>query len=227
VGRSSLEPPPVSALEELSNLFAMRPRAADVDGFGDDLARLAAVVRLANILVLAVALAMVPTRLLPAGATETTVSHWPTGQRDLVVVDHTGQEAWETATRTAVAQWNSAGADVRLTWESGDGSCDEQGARITFCLVDGDELEGFVEYQGIMTPSTTDDGHAVAAVVEACGDCGLTAIFRQLVATHEIGHALGLPHNDRFGSVMFPNGGVGELDALDGADLRRLYAHDD
>lgn len=205
----------------------MRPRDADVDVLGADLARLAAIVRLANILVLAVALAMVPTRLLPAGATETTISHWPTGQRDLVIVDHTGEAAWEAVTRTAVAQWNSAGADLRLTWEAGDGSCDEQGARIAFCLVDGDDLEGFVEYQGVMTPSTADDGHASGAVVEACGDCGLSAILRQLVATHEIGHAIGLPHNERFGSVMFPNGGTGELDALDGADLRRLYAHAD
>lgn len=205
----------------------MRPRADDVEGLGGGLARLAAVVRLANILVLAVAIAMVPTRLLPAGAAETVISHWPTGQRDLVVVDHTGQEAWRTATRTAVDQWNSAGADVRLTWEAGDGSCEEQGVRIAFCLVGGDELEGFVEYQGIMTPTTTPDGHAGGAVVEACGDCGLSAILRQLVATHEIGHALGLPHNERFFSVMSRNGGAGELDAQDGPDLRRLYAHTD
>lgn len=205
----------------------MRPREADVDGLGHDLARLAAIVRLANILVLAVALAMVATRLLPAGATQTTISHWPTGQRDLVVVDHTGQPDWESVTRTAVAQWNSAGADLRLTWEAGDGACDEQGARIAFCLVDGDELVGFVEYQGVMTPSTSDDGHASRALVEACGDCGLTATSRQLVATHEIGHAIGLPHNDRFFSVMSRNGGAGELDAQDGADLRRLYMHDD
>lgn len=205
----------------------MRPRADDVDGLGDGLGRLAAVVRLANIVVLAAALAMVPTKLVPAGATETTVAHWPTGQRNLVLVDHTGQPAWEAATRTAVEQWSSAGADVRLTWEAGDGSCDEQGARIAFCLVDGDDLEGFVEYQGVMTPSTTDDGHATGALVEACGDCGLSAILRQLVATHEIGHALGLPHNERFGSVMFPNGGAGELDPQDGPDLRRLYAHRD
>lgn len=205
----------------------MRPRAADLDGFGVSLARLAAVVRLANILVLAVAFAMVPTRLLPAGATETTISHWPTGQRDLVVVDHTGEEVWATAIRTAVAQWNAAGADVRLTWEAGDGSCDEQGARIAFCLVDSDELVGFVEYQGVMTPSTSDDGHARGALVEACGDCGLTATSRQLVTTHEIGHAIGLPHNDRFFSVMSRNGGAGELDAQDGADLRRLYVHGD
>ncbi|CAN5231750.1 hypothetical protein BH18ACT4_BH18ACT4_01180 [soil metagenome] len=228
MGASSLWWQPPSQREQLGDLVSMRPRAADVEAFGEFWARFAAIARLANCLVLAAAFAIVLSRWLPASATESVmISHWSSGQRDLVIVDHTGQMAWQQATRTAVAEWNAAGSDVHLTWEAGDGVCDEDGARIAFCLVEGTELVGFVDYQGLTTQSGSDDGHADGAVVEACSDCRLDEFERQIVATHEIGHALGLPHNDRITSVMFPNGGTGEPDIQDAAALRRLYAHDD
>lgn len=214
-------------MEELGDLVTMRPRAAEVAAFGEDLARLVAAARLVNIVVLSVALAAALTRLLPAAATESAISHWPSDQRELIVVDHTGQAGWETATATAVGRWNAAGADVHLTWAAGDGSCDEDGPRIAFCLVEGSELKGYVEYEALTTPSTSADGHANGVFIEACADCGLTELARQVVATHEIGHALGLTHNTRFGSVMFPTGSTGELDTTDSAELRELYAHDD
>jgi predicted Zn-dependent protease len=74
---------------------------------------------------------------------------------------------------------------------------------------------------------TDDDGHARSAILEVCGDCGLRDGLRRVVATHELGHALGLPHNDRLGSVVYPVGGTDQPDPEDYAELRRLYAHTD
>ena len=213
----------------MGDLLRLRPRPGDVVAVGSEQARLAAVVRLANAVVFAVALAVALVRIVPAMADERPFGHWPSGRRNLVVVDRTGDPAWHQATRHAVDVWNGAGADLRLTWEEGSKveSCEHDGPRISVCTVSEERLDGVVQFQGLADQATDADGHATGAFLEVCDDCELNDVLRRVVATHELGHALGLPHNDRIGSVVYPIGGTDQPDAEDDAELRRLHAHTD
>lgn len=203
-------------------------RDRDVAVLGVEWAYLAAAVRLLNSIVVAIALAVVLSRLMPAVAMPQGLSHWETGTRDVMVVDQTGSPHWQDASRQAVDLWNAAGADLRLVWTPGTGSCEEpEEGRITVCQVPEALMEGSFEHQGIATQIYDGEGHASGALVEVCGDCGLTPEVEVMVAIHELGHALGLNHSNRLESVMFPNGGFGEPDAGDYATLRELYGHQD
>ncbi|MBW3574970.1 MAG: matrixin family metalloprotease [Actinobacteria bacterium] len=213
--------------DRVGDLLRLRSRPRDVAVLGPQQAQLAAVVRLANAVVFAIALAVALVRMVPAAAEEEPFGHWPSGQRDLVVVDRTGDPAWHQATRHAVAVWNRSGADVRLTWEAAPGPCAPDGPRISVCTVTEESLKGVVQFQGVATQDADDAGHATSAVLEVCGDCGLKDVLRRVVATHELGHALGLRHNDRLGSVVYPIGGTDQPDDEDYAELRRLYGHAD
>ena len=209
------------------DILRLRPRAGDVAALGGGQAQLAAVVRLTNAIVFAIGFALVLVQMVPAGAAGKPFGHWPTGSRDLVVVDHTGDPGWRQATRHAVEVWNRSGADLRLTWAAGSGPCEQEVATISVCTVGAESLDGVVRFQGRADQELDGDGHAQGASIEVCGDCDLDAVLRRVVATHEIGHALGLPHNDRLGSVVYPIGGTDQPDAGDYAELRRLHAHTD
>ncbi|CAN5855734.1 hypothetical protein BH23ACT1_BH23ACT1_02510 [soil metagenome] len=217
----------MGADSSVGDLLRLRSRPGDVAVLGPDQARLAAVVRLANVVVFALAFAVALVRIVPAVAGERPFGHWPSGQRDLVVVDRTGDPAWHQATRHAVEVWNRAGADLRLTWEEGSGDCEHDGPRISVCTVSEESLDGIVQFQGLADQQTNDEAHATGAFLEVCVDCGLNDVLRRVVATHELGHALGLPHNDRIGSVVYPIGGTDQPDEDDYAELRRLHAHPD
>lgn len=211
----------------VGDLVRLRPRPGDVAALGLGQARLAAMVRLANSVVFAVAFAVALVRIVPAVADERPFGHWPSGQRDLVVVDRTGDPLWHQATRHAVEVWNRAGADLRLTWAEGDGECVKDDTRISVCTTSEESLDGVVQFQGLTDQEADDAGHAQGAFVEVCDDCGLSDVLRRVVATHEIGHALGLAHNNRLGSVVYPIGGTDQPDEEDYAELRRLHSHSD
>ncbi len=211
----------------VGDLLRLRSRARDVAVLGPQQAKLAAVVRLTNAVVFAVALALALVRMVPAVAEEEPFGHWPSAQRELVLVDRTGDRRWHEATRHAVEVWNRSGADVRLSWEAGSGPCEPDGRRISVCTVTEESLEGVVQFQGLADQDTDEDGHATAAVLKVCGNCGLRDVLRRVVATHELGHALGLAHNNRLGSVVYPIGGTDQPDDEDYAELRRLYGHTD
>lgn len=211
----------------VGDLLRLRPKPGDIAALGQGTARLAAVVRLGNAVVFALAFSVALVRIVPAIANERPFGHWPSGQRDLVVVDRTGDPAWHQATRHAVEVWNDAGADLRLTWAEGSGPCAFDGPRISVCTTSEESLDGVVQFQGLADQDTDDAGHALGAFVEVCDDCGLNDVLRRVVATHEIGHALGLRHNDRLGSVVYPIGGTDQPDEGDDAELRRLHDHTD
>lgn len=196
--------------------------------------RLYHAVRLANALLFTFAMGLaVDHSVADALGRFTETPHWASDQRQLVILDRTGDPEWRAATRTAVDVWNdaAAGTGLRLTWRSGSanaGACRSQGTTIAVCptgqaeLGDRDNLgrEGLAQVR--LGPS-----HAANALVKVCNDCDLDDARRRLVATHEVGHALGLPHSPRVESLMSATGGRETPDAIDIDDLRQLYAHAD
>ena len=156
-------------------------------------------------------------------------SHWPSQRRDLVVVDKTGDPAWHRATRWAVAQWNRADVGVRLTWTAGSGSCEEEAERIAVCRATRQELAdlGVPKLQGLVEPELDRHGHYERVSVVVCADCRLDQSRRKVVATHELGHALGLSHAGEAGSLMHPSGGADHPHRPDVEAVRAKHAHTD
>lgn len=155
--------------------------------------------------------------------------HWPTARRHVVVVDRTGDPGWHQATRWAVARWNEAGADLHLSWASRPGGCPSADGAITVCTSPRDDLarKGNPGMEGFTNPVLGPGHHTRAADVFVCSDCRLDQDRRRVVATHEVGHALGLAHSADIHSVMYQAGGSDLPDGHDQRVLRFIYAHHD
>lgn len=192
-------------------------------------------VRLANIVVFATALALAFDHSMASALSRFDLApHWASAERHLVVADHTGDPAWQEATRHGVAAWNKAAADtgLQLTWTVGRGGCEPDGTRISICEARTAALggAGSVAREGLarleLGPDRT-QAHNGGGLILVCGDCELRPSRRRVVATHEIGHILGMVHSARAASVMYHAGGPDAPDAGDVENLRELYAHVD
>lgn len=134
----------------------------------------------------------------------------PRHARDLQQAAIRGILAWQNAPLRLVVNDRAAGeADIVVSWTDSVG-----GTRLGETRVEWREEGGRVTFKVprlLLGTTSTVTGRALAP-----SDL-------ELVAVHEMGHALGLPHSDSRGDVMYPEKTARFLTARDHRTVRALY----
>lgn len=149
---------------------------------------------------------------------------WTPGNRQLTVVDRTGSAAWHSAILEAVGTWTAGGSALQFILLTESGPCQQEHDHIEFCQATGAQIQtkGSDGDQGLFVPWVTTHNTYKSAILLLCSNCTLTADRMVVIATHEMGHALGLAHNVDPFSVMYYAGGLPQPDAFDYQELRKL-----
>ena len=177
---------------------------------------------LAQVIVVFVALTF---RVLTIGGIDFGIGdRWPPSHHDLTIVDRTGDAGWHTAIAAAKATWDLAGDDLRLTITAGTGACQQARDHIEICQepLSAIAQHGLPGEEGLFQPKVAPGHEYRSAIILVCADCSADQDRQVVIATHEIGHAVGLAHNPDPGSVMSPWGGSPAPDARDYQILRSL-----
>ena len=206
------------------NLF-WKPRRGPAVSRSDRLARVLGGV---NSIVFAGAFAIVlVSKLVPAIPVLDNLSadSWAIAHRNLIVSDRTGNPAWHAAIAQGVATWMGVGTDLRLTVVTQTGPCHQTRDTIEICeqsqnKISNPEIPG---REGFIDPIVGRNHHFHSVDVVVCADCPVDQSRRVVIATHELGHAIGLPHNGSPFSVMYPTGSTFGPDAQDLQILRSKY----
>jgi hypothetical protein len=149
--------------------------------------------------------------------------HWPANHRLLTVVDRTGDTGWHQAVVDAISTWDRGGSALTLTLTTGTGPCRQQRDHIEVCQETAERIaaQGSKGEQGLFVPAVGGHHEYRSAVLLVCSDCdGVDQDRQTVIATHELGHALGLTHNPNPESVMYFVGGSPDADARDYQILR-------
>ena len=136
-----------------------------------------------------------------------------------------GARAWELqkAVARGVRAWQGHPFPLRVSLSEGPGQYD--------IVVTWAETLGAVELGEARTEWQTVDGHpdfrvvAFSLATRNPHNTGQPLSARQieLIAAHEMGHALGLPHSDAERDVMFPSNTATRLTARDYQAMQALY----
>ncbi|MDQ1364804.1 MAG: Matrixin [Acidimicrobiaceae bacterium] len=162
--------------------------------------------------------------------------HWPSTHRNLTIVDRTGDAGWHQALADAVATWTQGGSALHLRLTATDtaasaagasptaqGDCGQHRDRIEVCQATTDDIsaKGSAGEQGLFVPQVARNHEYRSAILLVCSDCEIDQDRMTVIATHELGHALGLAHSLDPESVMYYLGGSAHPDANDLQVLRQ------
>lgn len=150
--------------------------------------------------------------------------HWPAGHRTLTVVDRTGDAGWHQAVVAAVSTWEAGGSALRFVVTTGSGPCKQQRDHIEVCQASTDEIAtaGLQGEQGLFQPEVAKGHQYSSSTLLVCSDCDIDQYRMTVIATHELGHSIGLAHSADPDSVMYFLGGSDQPDARDYQILRLL-----
>jgi predicted Zn-dependent protease len=150
--------------------------------------------------------------------------HWPPNHRNLTIVDRTGDPTWHQSISDAVTTWAAGGSAINFTLTTASGDCVQRRDHIEICQASTDAIsrQGSAGEQGLFVPFLGSGNTYKSAILLFCSNCEIDRDRMNVVATHELGHALGLAHSPDPDSVMYYLGGSTQPDARDYQILRFL-----